>query len=373
MHLVTTWFGSFLLDDGKVVRQSLFPPDPEALADRLMRIEEWKVLDEERELVRGLDEFFVSERRLERKAGGRHTTEKPPFLRAEDFGFDRDLLHRAMLALGKRRMRKAVGPDDHLHQAVGAIDDLQESENVLLERLREWYGLHFPELARTADEPMYLDLIATYGTREAMPLDAKDSVGAPLGPAEVDTVRALATLVQETRDRRIATEAYVERSARERARNVAHLVGPLLAARLVSLAGSVDELARLPSSTVQLLGAEKALFRHLRDHKRPPKHGVLFQHPLVHRAPRWQRGAIARAFAGKIAIAARADAYSGRFIADELKADLDRAIANIRERKAELKVTRRPEARTRDKPAEPGSRPRVSSSGAVPPGQRPRR
>jgi len=342
MYLVTTWFGSFLLDDGKVVRQSLFPRDPEALADRLMQVDEWKVLDEERELVRGLDEFFVSERRLERKAGGRQTSEKPPFLRAEDFGFDRDLLHRAMITLGKRRMQKAVGPDDHLHQAVGAIDDLQESENVLLERLREWYGLHFPELARTVDEATYLDLIATHGTREAMPIDATDSVGAPLGPAEVDAARGLATLVRETRGRRTAAEAYAERSARERARNVAHLVGPLIAARLVSLAGGVDELARLPSSTVQLLGAEKALFRHLRDHKRPPKHGVLFQHPLVHRAPRWQRGAIARAFAGKIAIAARADAYSGRFIADGLKADLDLTIARIRERKAEAKpVVRR--------------------------------
>ncbi len=357
MHLLTTWFGSFLLDDGKVARQALFPQDAEALADRLAQVDEWKVLDEERELIRGLDEFFVSEPRLERKAGGRLTAEKPPFLRAEDFGYDRDLLHRAMLALGRRRMRKAVGPDDHLRQAVAAIDDLQEAENVLLERLREWYGLHFPELARTADEAMYLDLIARYGTREAMPIDAKDSVGAPLGPAEVEAVQALAVLVRETRNRRTATEAYAERSAGDRARNVAHLAGPLIAARLVSLAGGVHELARLPSSTVQLLGAEKALFRHLRDHKRPPKHGVLFQHPLVHRAPRWQRGAIARAFAGKIAIAARADAYSGRFIADGLKADLDRAIANIRERKAEPKAGRGPPVRTWEKPGRSRRRP----------------
>ncbi len=334
MLLVTTWFGSFLLDGATVARQTLFPKDPEAIAERLQRVEEWKVLDEERELVQGLDEFEVGEPRLERKAGGRMSSEKLPFLRPEDFGFDRGLLHKAMLALGRRRMRKAVGPDDHLAQAVASIDDLQETENLLLERLREWYALHFPELARTADEATYLDLIARYGTREAMPINARDSVGAPLGPAEVEAVQRLATLVQEIRGRRAAAEAYTERLARDRAPNVTHLAGPLIAARLVSLAGGVQELAGLPASTVQLLGAEKALFRHLRDHKRPPKHGVLFQHPFVHRAPRWQRGAIARAFAGKIAIGARADAYTQRFIAEELKARLDRALASIRDRKA---------------------------------------
>lgn len=353
MLLVTTWFGSFLLDAGTPARQALFPKDPEAIADRLQGVEEWKVLEEERALVEGLDEFDVAEPRLAKKAGGRLSSEKPPFLRPEDFGFDRDLLHRAMLALGRRRMRRAVGPEDHLAQAVGAIDDLQEAENVLLERLREWYALHFPELARTADEATYLGLIAQYGAREAMPIDARDSVGAPLGPAELEAVRSLASIVQETRSRRATAEAYAERVVREIAPNVAHLAGPLLAARLVSLAGGVRDLAGLPASTVQLLGAEKALFRHLRDHKRPPKHGVLFQHPWVHRAPRWQRGAIARAFAGKLAIAARADAYTRRFIADDLRAQLERTIAGIRERRAEKPA--RPALRR----ARPRGRPRA--------------
>ena len=345
MLLVTTWFGSFLLDDGKVVRAAPFPRDPEAIADRMLRVEDWKVLDEERDLVRGLDEFFVIEARLERRAGGRSTSEKPPFLRPEDFGFDRTMLHAAMLALGRRRMRRAVGPDDHLRQAVAAIDDFQETENLLLERLREWYGLHFPELARTADEATYLDLITTYGTREAMPIEARESVGAPLGPAEVEAVQSLASLVQETRERRAASEVYAERAAKDRAPNVAHLAGPLLGARLVSLAGGVQDLGRLPASTIQLLGAERALFRHLRDHKLPPKHGVLFQHPLIHRAPRWQRGAIARAFAGKLAIAARADAYTQRFIADALKVALERSLASIRDRKAEAPVAQKKKGR----------------------------
>ena len=332
MHLVTTWFGSFLVDEGKVVETRLFPKDPEALAGRLALVEDWKVLPEERELMAGRPELFVSEPRLER-AGGRMAAERVEFLRPEDFGYDRALLHAAMIALARRQMRKAVGPDDHLHQAVGALDDLQETENVLLERLREWYGLHFPELAKTVDDREFVALIAEHGSRDAMPLDAKESIGAPLGEPERRSVMEMASIVQGVDARRREIESYIEASALARAPNVSRLAGPLLAARLVSLAGGVDALGRLPASTVQLLGAERALFRHLKEHTRPPKHGVLFQHPLVHRAPPWQRGAVARAFAGKIAIAARADAFSGRDIADGLKADLERSLARIRETK----------------------------------------
>src|SRR5207249_11850227 len=122
----------------------------------------------------------------------------------------------------------------------------------------------------------------------------------------------------------------------------------IIAARLVTLAGSVEDLARAPAGTVQLLGAERALFRHLRTGSRPPKHGVLFQHPLVHRAPTWQRGAIARALAGRIAMAARADAYTKRRIAPDLLRSLDSAVIEIRRRKSE-RPARTTGHRTRNK------------------------
>src|SRR5437870_13015528 len=99
--------------------------DAIALADRLAQVEDWKVLDEERDLMARSDEVFVIETRLER-AGGNRTTVRPPFLKPEDFGYGRDLLHAAMVELAKRRMRKAIGPEDHLRQAVGALDELQE-------------------------------------------------------------------------------------------------------------------------------------------------------------------------------------------------------------------------------------------------------
>ncbi len=343
MLLHTTWFGSFLLDEGKVVQERLFPKDAKALAERLARVEDWKVLDEERELMSLAAEVFVTEPRLER-AGGRFTTERPPFLDPAAYGFDRTLLHAAMIELARRKVRKAIRTEDHLRQAVTAVDDLLEQENTLLERVREWYGLHFPELAKMVDDRTYLELISKHGRRENLPMGAQESVGAELGEAEERELMAMAQLAQTLASRRAELESYVDRTVRGIAPNVATLAGPMIAARLVTQAGSVENLARYPAGTIQLLGAERALFRHLKTGSRPPKHGVLFQHPLVHRAPPWQRGAIARAFAGKIAMAARADAYTHRDIAAMLQEDLDRTVAEIRRRKEE-------------KPARPRARP----------------
>jgi nucleolar protein 56 len=118
----------------------------------------------------------------------------------------------------------------------------------------------------------------------------------------------------------------------EVARNIKVMVGSLLGARLIAMAGSLRNLAMRPASTIQVLGAEKALFRSLKTGARPPKHGLIFQAAILHDAKRWQRGKIARALAGKLSIAARADAFGGRYIGERLKADLDRRIAEIKEK-----------------------------------------
>src|SRR5439155_19076527 len=165
-----------------------------------------------------------------------------------------------------------------------------------------------------------------------------ESVGADLAEREEAELKALAGLTKLVMGQRRAVETYVERSIRDLAPNVSELAGPIIAARLVTLAGGIEDLARAPGGTVQLLGAERAIFRHLRTGSRPPNHGVLFQHPLVHRAPRWQRGALARMLAGRISMAARADAYTKRHIAPDLLRDLDASVEEIRRRKAEPPV-----------------------------------
>ncbi|MCI4340676.1 MAG: ATP-binding protein, partial [Thermoplasmata archaeon] len=104
--------------------------------------------------------------------------------------------------------------------------------------------------------------------------------------------------------------------------NISALLGPLLAARMLAQAGGLDRLARLPASTIQVLGAEKAFFEHLRGRAPPPRHGLLFLHPSIQGAPRRLRGKLARALAGKVAIAARIDREGGA-LRPELGASYD--------------------------------------------------
>lgn len=341
MYLITTWFGSFLLDDGKVSDSKLFPKDANEIADRLIRVEDFKPLKEEKELARGLDDFFVVEKRLE-KMGGSYSPEELDSPKPEDFDFDVSLLRDAMVIVAKKSLRKAVGVDDHISQAVQTIDDLIHTSNLLSERLHEWYNLHFPELEKVVSGAKFAQLIAEHGNRESIPdVEFEESVGAELSEEDKETIMHFAHLITEVDSEKQKLENYIETNMKEFAPNVEHLAGPLIGARLISLAGGLEDLARKPSSTVQLLGAEKALFRHIKEGTKPPKHGVIFQHPYLHKAPYWQRGSIARAFAGKIAIAARADFYSKKFIADDLKKELDKVMKEIRKKQKEAPKKKR--------------------------------
>jgi len=158
-------------------------------------------------------------------------------------------------------------------------------------------------------------------------------------------VRSLAALAIQLGSLRDGLNGYVESQMKKVAPNVAEIAGATIGARLMAKAGGLDRLAILPASTIQILGAEKALFRALRTGARPPKHGILFQHQAVHTAPKWQRGKIARTLANKIAIAARVDYYRGSEDAS-IKAGLDKRLESIKERYKEP-PQRKPEARDR--------------------------
>ena len=112
--------------------------------------------------------------------------------------------------------------------------------------------------------------------------------------------------------------------------NISKMTGPLIGARLISLAGGLVRLAIIPASTIQILGAEKALFRFKKEGGKPPKHGVIFQHSYINKSPREIRGKIARVFAAKIAIAAKADAFTKRDISKDLIRDIDERIKEIK-------------------------------------------
>jgi nucleolar protein 56 len=224
-----------------------------------------------------------------------------------------DALHQATMAATRGAVRERERADDRqLIHAVRAMDDCERVANELAERVAEWGG------STREDEGVGIEYARSLAAEEA---------------AE-DAVASLARRVRDLDDEAAALRAHVERAAPGVAPNLAALAGPVLAARLVALAGGLETLARKPAGTVQVLGAEDALFAHLRGRAPSPKHGVIFVHEAVQGTRPEDRGSAARALAGKLAIAARVDHYSGERKRD-LDAQLEARIDRIRERGTE--------------------------------------
>jgi len=276
-----------------------------------------------------------------------------------------EALRQKSIAAAEEAIRESSSrPDLHLVQAIQALDDTDKYLNITATRTSEWYGLHFPELTQMVQENVALcKLISEVGGRDSFTnenlsgrgftdkkveaiLTARDrSKGGTISEGDLGRVRSLAALAVQLSSMRDGLNGYVESQMKKVAPNVAEVAGATIGARLMAKAGGLDRLAVLPASTIQILGAEKALFRSLRTGAKPPKHGILFQHQAVHTAPKWQRGKIARTLANKIAIAARVDYYRGAEDAS-IKASLDKRLESIRERYKEPPA-RKPEFRER--------------------------
>ena len=234
----------------------------------------------------------------------------------------------------RKKVQIAISSRDNLLiQTVSAVDELNKSSNLLFERLTEWYGTYFPEF-RTPDNARYVQGVLAIDKKniDEVALETifgpqapsiagklRSSIGTEFSDEDLAQVRTLAAQIDTMWKLRDTIEAYEANIAREMCPNMSHIAGPELAAKLVAQAGGLQRIARFPSSTIQVLGAEKALFKHLKSGSRPPKHGLIFQHAMVGKSPRNVRGKIARMLAAKLAIAAKADAISHNFIAEPLK------------------------------------------------------
>jgi nucleolar protein 56 len=262
--------------------------------------------------------------------------------------------------------RESSREDLQLVHAIQALDELDRFLNITSERVAEWYSLHFPELqAMIGDNVALSKMIIETGTRdafteeklegkgfsdkkvEAILLAAERSKGGTITERDVGRMTGLAQVAVTVASERDKFAEYVESTMKRIAPNTTEVAGATIGARLLAKAGGLDRLARLPASTIQVLGAEKALFRALRTGARPPKHGILFQHDAVHSAPKWQRGKIARALANKIAIAARIDYYRGEK-EDALTGTLEKRLDEIRVKYKEPRESVEPKRSFRD-------------------------
>jgi nucleolar protein 56 len=232
---------------------------------------------------------------------------------ADDEAAYYDRLHEVTMAATSAAVAEQEGADDQqLVHAVRAMADCERTANELAERVAEWGG------SRHGDSGSGVEYARSLADRED----------------EDEGDRALRSLAEQTAalaDEADSLRAYIERTAPAVAPNLSMLAGPVLAARLISLAGGLEALAKKPSGTVQVLGAEDALFAHLKGSAPSPKHGVIFTHEYVRGTRREDRGSAARAFAGKLSIAARIDHYSGDRRPD-LQVELDERIERIQAR-----------------------------------------
>jgi nucleolar protein 56 len=254
--------------------------------------------------------------------------------------------------LSSSRVKEASEKLDlHIIQSINALDELDKIINTIGARLREWYGLHFPELDNLLQSLVaYAEIVSRAGLRENITAEilqssgmqdkkveimldaAKRSKGGDMTPENLAIVKRLADQVISQSDLRRVLSDHIEVAMEAVAPNVKEMLTAAVGARIIAKAGSLARLATLPASTIQVLGAEKALFRALKTGARPPKHGLLFQHPLIHSAPKWQRGKIARAVASKVAIAARIDYYRHAGKDATISDKLNTRITEIREK-----------------------------------------
>lgn len=232
---------------------------------------------------------------------------------------------------------KATAIDHSIIEAIKSYNELEKIRNIIYERLEEWYGAYFPNL-KLSNHETYAKIITKINNKDIEMENLNGIVGeehekilrlikSSEGFPEIDTeeYKAMSALAeQELAIIKLQEElsSFLEIQTKKLMPNIVYLIDFKIAAEMLSMAGSLEHLAIMPASTIQLLGAEKALFKHVKFGSRPPKYGYLFKLPELAMLDKKEKGRMARSYATKISIAARADYYTKRFIADKLKESL---------------------------------------------------
>ncbi|KAI1398186.1 Nop domain-containing protein [Hypoxylon fuscum] len=247
-------------------------------------------------------------------------------------------VERAQLGLGHAYSRGKVKfnvhkNDNHIIRAIATLDNLDKGINLFSQKVREWYGWHFPELYSIASDNLtYARLALFIGDKSTLTDDklhevaalvnedeekaqeiinkAKISMGREISEVDMVNVSTFAGKVVKLAEYRRSLYSYLVDKMSAVAPNLAALIGEVVAARLIQKAGSLTNLAKYPASTLQILGAEKALFRALKTKGNTPKFGLIYHSTFIGRASTKDKGRISRYLANKCSIASRIDNFA---------------------------------------------------------------
>jgi len=236
---------------------------------------------------------------------------------AEDF----QKLREKAIRLAKVKVKESVSKDLMIINAINNIEEIEKTVNVFASRLRDWFMIKNPELEDAISDNEYFVKVVL-SADEGSGLESKSAMGAVLDQDDEHAIKALAAITQGMIETKTFLLLYLEKVMGVYCKNILYLAGPTIGAKLLRDAKSLKRFASLQSSTIQLLGAEKALFRHIKTGAKSPKYGHIVNHPLIINAKKDDKGKAARALADKLSMAARVDYFKGDFIADKYLADL---------------------------------------------------
>ena len=323
MHLHWDWRLARVVDaEGIIIDESIWDGvrSSGSVADRIEMVRRNHMTPEARDL---------SERFPEAQYSSTNPNEWPSFSSEEIM-----LLDQASVILARRGLEESAGDiDRRMEHLVHAVEEMRVGWTTIESRVVEWVGLFLTEI--NLDEQRRIIVTETSASSSFEDLLQRLDTESPLhSPTDEEwaALQGAASSAVEMADRIKDTEAAIRSHAESHVPSLSALLGPLLAARMTVAAHGRSRLSRLPSSTVQVLGAEKAFFAHLRTGSPPPKHGMIFQHPWISRSPRWVRGKISRLLAGKASIAVRVDEHGGKVWGDEEVASVERAVQAVRSR-----------------------------------------
>ncbi len=257
-------------------------------------------------------------------------------------------LREKAIAAAKSDIKEAYASEEFaLIQSIDAYNETAKSYNLAYERLSEWYGIYYPEI-KIGNPQTFIGLAMLMAenqnpTREQLLSLLKDekkadsilsrldtTMGRKLGGEEKIALAGFANMAYRMQSAMAVMESYITAASKRLLPNTSYLTDTMIAAELLSKAGSMERLATMPASTIQLLGAEKALFKHIKYGSKPPKYGILFKLPVITAAKKSVKGKMARMYAAKLTIALKADYYTKNFIAKELKETLDKSVERMK-------------------------------------------
>ncbi len=216
-----------------------------------------------------------------------------------------EVFHQMNMEMAASMLRNLSMKDYIISQSINNIDETEKVINILVTRLREWYSLYNPELSKKIENNQKYSLAVIDDKKE------KSSIGGKVSDSDLEPVISLAKKINSLFYFIEEQETYLKNIMTSYCPNLSAVATELIGARLIALSGSLKKLSLFPSSTIQTLGAEKAMFRHLKSGDRPPKYGIIILHPIINNQKRNDKGKVARSLASKISIAAKVDYFGG--------------------------------------------------------------